>query len=182
MNKMHANEFEIDDILVRDLIKKQAPQWSDLSLRRVQSSGTDNALFRLGNDYIVRLPRVEQVPGCVHKSIDKEYKWISQIAQHLSTPISEPVFKGSPNNVYPWPWMVMKWHEGNNPDFEKNNEYHAFAKALADFLNQLHCVKLANGPASRRGVPLIHLDEQTRQAISELEREVDIAPPVNART
>ena len=173
---MHEHELEIDERLVRALIQEQCFPWAHLALTRVTSSGTDNALFRLGDDFVVRLPRVEWDPGSNDKNIDKEYEWIRKIAPCLKTSISEPLFKGHPNEYYPWSWIVAKWNDGDNPWFEKNNEYQLLAKDLACFLNDLHTISLTNGPHSRRGVPLTSsdLDAETRQAISELEGEVDI--------
>jgi len=43
MGKMHENEFEINEGIVRTLLKSQCPQWSDLSISPIKSSGTDNA-------------------------------------------------------------------------------------------------------------------------------------------
>ena|SRR3990167_2299637 len=170
MTKMHENELEIDEALVRALLKEQYPQWADLHLQHIKSSGTDNALFRLGDDYVVRLPRVDWAV----KSIDKEYEWVPSIAEFLKIPVSEPLFKGNPSKLYSSAWMITKWNDGHNPDFEKENEYEALAKDMADFLNELHGIKLAGGPASRRGVPLKQLDEQTGKAIGELAGEIDI--------
>ena len=56
--KMHTDEVEIGDDLVRRLLTEQFPQWSTLPLARVESAGTDNAIFRLGDDLAVRLPRI----------------------------------------------------------------------------------------------------------------------------
>jgi aminoglycoside phosphotransferase (APT) family kinase protein len=69
MAKMHENELEIDENLVHTLLKHQCQEWANLPLKPIQSSGTDNTLFRLGNEYIVRLPRIEWAT----ESIDKEY-------------------------------------------------------------------------------------------------------------
>ncbi len=174
MAKMHENEFEIDELLVHALLEEQCPQWAYLPLHAVASSGTDNALFRLGNEYVVRLPRVEWAVGSVTTSIAKEFEWIPKISRLLKIPISEPVFKGSANSYYSWPWIVAKWHDGYNPLFEQHDEYELLAQDVAIFLNELHGISLANGPASRRGVALHELDKETRQAISELEGEVDV--------
>lgn len=170
MVKMHENEFEVDEDLVRALLKSQCPHWANLSLKAVLSSGTDNALFRLGTDYVVRLPRIDWAA----ESIDKEYEWVPKISQFLKIPISKPLFKGNPNKHYPWPWIVAKWNEGGNPKFEQKNEYELLAKDMAYFLNELHEIKLANGPSSRRGTPLKKLDVDTRKAIDELAGEIDI--------
>ena len=171
---MHENEFEMDENLVHTLLKSQSPHWANLPLKAIVHSGMDNALFRLGREYVVRLPRIEWVPGSIVKSINKEYEWVPKIARFLKVPISEPLFKGNPNQSYPWSWMVTKWNEGHNPDLEKENEYEPLAKDLADFLNALHGIALTNGPSSRRGVPLKGVDAETRKALSELEGEIDI--------
>lgn len=174
MSKMHENEFEIDESLVHILLKSQCPRWANLPLKAIHSSGTDNALFRLGSEYVVRLPRIEWEPGSIIKTINKEYEWLPKLARLLKIPISEPVFKGESDNSYPWIWLVTKWNEGHNPYFEKENEYEFLAKDLANFLNELHGIDLATGPTSRRGVPLKEVDTETRNAIGELEGEIDI--------
>ncbi len=171
---MHDNEQEVNITLVQSLLKEQCSQWADLALNAILSSGTDNALFRLGDKYVVRMPRIEWSPGSVSNVINKEYYWVPQIAQHLKTPISEPVFKGRPNETYPWPWSITKWNDGHNPDFEKENEYDKLAVDLAYFLNELHGIKLSEaGPFSRRGVPLKELDIETRKALKALENDMD---------
>lgn len=172
---MHENEFEIDEDFVCSLLKSQCPEWAHLPLKPIVSSGTDNALFRLGDSYIVRLPRIEWEPGSNNKSINKEYEWLPKIIRFLKTSISEPVFKGNSDQFYPWSWLITKWNEGHNPDFEKENEYALLAKDLAHFLNELHRITLTNGPLSRRGVPLNTkiVDEETRNAISRLKEEID---------
>ena len=173
---MHDNELEIEEHLVRSLLKSQCPQWAPLSLARIQSSGTDNVLFRLGTKYVVRLPRIEWTPGDTEIKINREYEWVPRIAKSLNTPISFPIFKGNPDENYPFPWLITKWAEGNNPDFEIHNEYELLAKDLAIFLNDFHRINLKNGPSSRRGIPLKEqrLDEATRNAISQLQGEIDV--------
>ncbi|CEG57855.1 aminoglycoside phosphotransferase family protein [Legionella fallonii] len=176
MAKMHENELEIDEGLVHKLLKNQCSHWANLLINPILSSGTDNALFRLGSEYVVRLPRIEWAPGSINKSINKEYEWIPKIARLLKISVSEPLFKGNPEEFYPWVWTVTKWNEGHNPNFEEDKEYELLAKDLALFLNDLHEIKLSDGPTSRRGIPLKtkELDEETRKAIGELEGEIDL--------
>ncbi|STX46922.1 aminoglycoside phosphotransferase [Legionella hackeliae] len=169
MAKMHENEFTIDEDLVRHLLQKQCPQWKNLSLAPILSSGTDNALFRLGDDYVVRLPRIDWAT----ESIKKEYEWVPKISQCLKMPISEPFFKGAPETFYPWAWLIVRWNEGYTPPFENDSEYEVLAKDLACFLNELHSITLENGPLSRRGVPLKELNEETTQALAQLKDDID---------
>ena len=52
--KMHADEVDIDAALVARLLTGQFPDWAGLPIEPVASSGTDNAMFRLGPDLVVR--------------------------------------------------------------------------------------------------------------------------------
>ena len=56
---MHADEIETDADLVHRLVAAQFPQRAELPIRDVPSAGTDNALYRLGEDMLVRLARIE---------------------------------------------------------------------------------------------------------------------------
>jgi aminoglycoside phosphotransferase (APT) family kinase protein len=70
--KMQADEVSVDTSLVRRLLSTQFPQWSKLPLRPMPSTGTDNAIFRLGDEMGVRLPRIHWAI----EQIDKENDWL----------------------------------------------------------------------------------------------------------
>ena len=164
MKKMHKNELDITEGLVRNLLKQQCTKYSNLDLVRIPSSGTVHALFRLGEQYVIRLPRIEASSG-----IEKEWTWLKQLALYLDTPISAPIFHGQASEHYPWSWLISPYYQGSNPDFEHKNEHHQLAIELAEFLNQFHAIPLIeNAPLSRRGVPLRNLDAETRQEIAKI--------------
>jgi aminoglycoside phosphotransferase (APT) family kinase protein len=60
---MHAGEVDTDAALVRRLLVVQFPQWADLPIAPVPSAGTDNTLYRLGDDLAVWLPRTDLTGG-----------------------------------------------------------------------------------------------------------------------
>lgn len=72
VGKMHPDEVDIDVSLVDQLLADQFPQWANLPVKPVTSAGTDNALYRLGNDMVVRLPRIHWAVN----QIDKECQWL----------------------------------------------------------------------------------------------------------
>src|SRR5436309_841627 len=109
--KMHADELHTDVALVRRLLAAQFPELADLPIERLSSSGTVNALYRLGHSLVVRLPRTEWGVGAV----ERELRWLPKLAPHLRVKISEPVAKGSPGEGYPWDWGLYWWLEGENP-------------------------------------------------------------------
>jgi hypothetical protein len=54
---MHTDELEVTAVLVRQLLREQFPDLSDLLLRRIEPEGTVNSIFRLGDELAVRLAR-----------------------------------------------------------------------------------------------------------------------------
>ncbi len=68
---LHADEIPIDLPLVRALVDRALPACAALPLRPLGYSGSSNALFRLGDELLVRLPR--QPGGST--TIDKEARW-----------------------------------------------------------------------------------------------------------
>lgn len=174
---MHDNEIALTEKDVRLLLQQQFPQFADLALSYIQESGTENALYRLGDEYIVRLPRfVSDIDAFEknEKTLEKELEYLPYLAKHLSFSISRPLFKGMPSKDYPFSWTIAKWNEGHNPGFEEKDEYSEFAKDMAEFVNQFHAIPVETGPHSRRGVKLINLDEETQDALSQLNEDIDV--------
>lgn len=166
---MHENELAIDEPLVRQLLNAQFPQWAHLPLKRVKSAGTDNAIYRLGTDMCVRLPRIAGLD--VH--IETEHRWLPQLAPLLPLAIPIPLAKGTPTENYPWHWSIYRWLEGENAFIAHIVDLQQAAIDLAQFLLTLQQIDSAGGPPSRRGVPLSTQDNQTRRAIESLHGIID---------
>ena len=168
--KMHDNEVDIDESLVRQLLSEQFPQWADLSIISVQSAGTDNAIYRLGVDKCVRLPRISEAA----KDVEKEQRWLPLFASTLPLPIPVPLGKGRPTERYPMGWSVYPWIEGHNATNESLANQHKAAIDLAQFIMALQRIDIAGAPSSRRGVPLVEQDSETRHAIKSLRGSIDM--------
>ena len=170
MAKMHADEFEIDILLVKRLLSSQFPHWADLPLKPVPSAGTDNALYRLGNDKVIRLPRINWAVG----DVEKEWHWLPKLAPLLPIAIPKPLAQGIPTTDYPWPWGIYSWLEGSNPIVEHISDPLSLTHDLIAFIKALHKVDLPNGPASSRGGPLQNQDSEARKALKQLEGMIDV--------
>lgn len=166
---MHDNEIVIDVLLVRQLLSAQFPQWADLSISPVQSVGTDNAIYHLGTDMCVRLPRIANAA----ELIEKEQRWLPQLAQKL--PLATPVLlgKGIPDENYPWHWSIYQWLEGEDASIRQITDLNQDAIDLAHFLIALQKIDTTDGPPSRRGVPLAMQDNATRSALQSLDGVID---------
>ncbi|MGB2876148.1 MAG: aminoglycoside phosphotransferase family protein [Gaiellaceae bacterium] len=167
--KMHAHEISTDVGLVRRLLAAQFPEWAELPIEHFPSSGTVNALYRLGDDLVVRLARTDWGVG----AIDRELRWLPRLAPLLPVEIPVPHAKGRAGEGYPWDWGVYPWLAGEHPAAGAIAEQGSLARDLARFVAALHGVDLANGPPSGRGASLTRFDEPTRAALPALEGVID---------
>jgi aminoglycoside phosphotransferase (APT) family kinase protein len=162
----------IDDVLVRELIAGQFPQWAGLAVRRWPSGGTVNAMYRLGDDMVVRLP-LRGGAGAV----SMEQRWLPRLAPLLPARIPEVVGVGVPAKGYPSPWSVQRWLAGEHPEAGALSEPVALAGDLAAFVAAMRSVTLPGAPKAHRGGPVASLDAETRAAIGALrgipEEDVD---------
>jgi aminoglycoside phosphotransferase (APT) family kinase protein len=156
MAKMHADELEIDEALVRRLVGEQFPEWRDLPLRRVEPAGTVNAIFRLGDELSVRLARRAgpTEPG------GKEHDWLPRLAPLLPVEIPLPVGQGHPTVGYPWFWDIHRWVAGQTLPIEEIDSIRA-ARDLAALVAALQKVSPAGAPPGR-GIPLAERDRELR--------------------
>ena len=161
--RMHADELELDEALVRRLLAEQFPEWSDLPLTRVEPAGTVNAIFRLGSELSVRLARREgpTEPG------GKELDWLPKLAPLLPLELPVPVAQGRPTDEYPWFWDVHTWIEGETVPVEELDAIQA-ARDLAAFLGALQEVDPLGAPPGR-GIPLADRDPGIRHWLARLD-------------
>ncbi|MBD2868690.1 aminoglycoside phosphotransferase family protein [Paenibacillus arenilitoris] len=161
----------IDETLVKRLLAAQFPQWAHLPLRKLASTGTDNAIYRLGDEMAVRLPRVEWAAG----QAETEYAWLPKLAPHLPLAISQPLALGTPAEGYPWHWSVHRWLEGENATTGRIDDLRQAAIDLAGFVAALQRIDAAGGPPPGfgRGMPLATRDAYVRDAIAQLHGTID---------
>ena len=161
-DKMHADEVDTDASLVRRLLTKQFPQWADLPIERVESAGTDNAIYRLGDGMAVRLPRIHWAI----EQVGKEHKWLPRLAPLLPLAVPAPLAKGAPGEGYPWDWSVQRWLVGENATIEAPADLCQAATDVAQFIAALQRIDPTDGPPASRGVPLALRDSPMRAAIA----------------
>jgi aminoglycoside phosphotransferase (APT) family kinase protein len=166
-DKMHADEVDIDADLVAQLVVEQFPELADQPIRPVQSTGTVNAIYRIGDDLCARLPRVGSWAG----DLKNEAHWLPMLAPHLSLRVPVPVATGQPGNGYPFGWAVYEWIDGQPYADELVDDERQAARDLAQFVAELRAiVPVDTAPRGGRR-PLVEQDASTREAI-DLSRDV----------
>jgi aminoglycoside phosphotransferase (APT) family kinase protein len=155
--RVHDDELDIDEPLVRALLSDQFPQWADLPLVRA-GDGTVNVIYRLGDALSIRLPRRDGPEA----EDDLEFLWLPVLAPHLPVAIPQPVARGRPGDGYPWYWSIHTWLDGELPD-----QWLA-PDEVADFVEALQRIDAAGGPAPVVR-PLSLRDANVRQALERVE-------------
>ncbi|MER7006792.1 phosphotransferase [Dactylosporangium sp. NPDC000555] len=142
-------DIAVDASLVRRLILEQHPDL-DGPLTPV-AMGWDNAIYRLGADLAVRLPRRRVAAELVYR----EQQWLPRLAAALPVPVPVPLRVGVPSAGFPFPWSITPWLTGTVVAASPVAPRAAFAEQLAGFLAALHVPAPAAAPANPvRGVPL----------------------------
>ena len=165
----------VDVDLVSQLLADQFPHWAHLPLLPLGAAGTDNAIFRLGHDLVVRLPKVDWAVG----QAEKEHLWLPKLAPLLPLQVPTPLALGEPGCGYPWRWAVCRWVPGEVAIPANISDVGATAQALAEFVRGLQRIDIDGGPRAGRqnhyrGLPLAALDGRVRGALGELGNRVDV--------
>lgn len=138
------------------------PRLSGLPLTALPAQGSSNALFRLGDELLVRLPR--QPGGSA--SIEKEARWLPYVAPHLPVDVPQVVAVHDPALGYPERWSVVRWLEGSpvapgSGSAELARDLAAVVLALRDLPVSTEAVADAS-LRWYRGEPLASRDADTR--------------------
>jgi aminoglycoside phosphotransferase (APT) family kinase protein len=141
-------EVEIDEELVRALLRRQHADLAELPLQAA-GSGWDNAIYRLGPTLAVRLPR-RAVAAIL---VEHEQRWLPGLGSVLPIPTPVPVRIGLPDDSYPWRWSILPWLSGITAD--RCEPPATEARRFGEFLAALHRPAPDDAPRNPfRGVPL----------------------------
>ena len=180
MSRLHSDELSIDVALVRRLVDTAFPQYADHDLAPTGDSGSSNALFRLGEDMLVRLPRQ---PGG-GATIDKEARWLPFVGSRTTFAIPTVFGVGEPDLGYSERWSITNRLDGvrATPPLPgaDNSSRAGLGKDLAQFVTELRAMEVPPEAADDetlgwyRGLPLASLDSDFRDAAAEC-RVLDLA-------
>lgn len=165
---MPAAEFDITVELVAKLVRQQFPALGDLPIAALDH-GWDNALFRLGDDLVVRLPRRDVAAALILH----ERRWLPDLCTDLPLPTSAPLHAGVASAAFPWPWNIAAYLPGTSVmtiiDRGMPFDMVDAATRLGAFLAAFHCAAPPDAPANPyRGIPLADRDDVFHQHLSSL--------------
>ncbi|MES2202278.1 MAG: aminoglycoside phosphotransferase family protein, partial [candidate division FCPU426 bacterium] len=166
---------ELDQALIGRLLAAQFPTWAGLAMELFLPSGTDNQLYRLGNDKVLRFPRSTGT----NQTLKKEREWLPRLAPQLPLAIPIPLASGAPGEGYLFEWAVYSWLPGENLVDTPVRDKNQLALDMAQFITALQRISPQGGPLPAehnffRGVPLQQRDAATRKAIEALGPQIDV--------
>lgn len=179
MPTLFEGETPVDLDTVRSFVGSQCPQWRDLPLRAMTTSGTEHTTYRLGSDLLVRVPRNADAEAGLHKEIE----WLPRLrgSTGLEMPVIEHV--GEPNNAYPHTWTVNRWITGDDASDKvlAGEIPDQWADTLAEVVRSLRAVNLAavapaHLPQGGRGGHLNDRLEGLRSATDPVSGPLDPSP------
>lgn len=150
---MHEGERVVTPSLAVGLVAEQFPQWVGLALQPLAVAGSDNVMIRLGDDLVLRFPRVASAV----EALQVEARWLDWVARVSPLTVPEVVAIGRPGLGYPWPWTVLRWIAGTDALAAPVDDLLA-AEALAGFVLALR------GQAVPKGLPVKQGNLQSRDA------------------
>jgi aminoglycoside phosphotransferase (APT) family kinase protein len=166
---MHPDQVDISVEVVAALVTEQFPQWRELPIRPVTAHGTVNALFRLGDEVVLRFPLQPSLDPGLREELRTEQDHARRIAAHVSVDIPEPLGFGEPGEGYPGPWTAYGWIPGQPAGAGRIGDPGVFARDLAGFVTALHAIDTGNQSwnGRSRGGPLLRADQYVRSALAQ---------------
>jgi len=173
---MHDDQVDVTSEIVAALIQEQFPEWSGEAIRPLSSTGTVNAIFRIGNDLSARFPLRPTDAAEALAVLEQEARASAELAQVSRFPAPEPVALGKPGAGYPMPWSVQTWLPGTIASDTDPSGSDAFAEDLAAFIATLRNAetrgRLFSGEG--RGGVLAHHDDWMAKCFEESEGLLDV--------
>lgn len=171
--QLHDGQAAIDDELVGRLLATQHPDLAGLPLREVDSAGTVNAVYRLGDELCVRLPLLASGEA----SLARETEWLGWLASSLAVDLRMPelVGEGEPDVDlgYPFRWVLYRWLPGEEAPIGSTDD--GLADDLVALLAALRALPVDGAPVAGGRRALADHDDGVRAAIQSLDDDL-VAP------
>jgi aminoglycoside phosphotransferase (APT) family kinase protein len=132
---MHPDQLDVTEATARTLVSEQFPRWRNLFVRRIATSGTVNAIFRIGESLAARFPLRPGDPDAVAR----EAEAARELLGRTRFPTPEPIAVGEPGHGYPMPWSVQTWLPGT-PATDADAGSVPFALDLAEFIRDVRAI------------------------------------------
>jgi aminoglycoside phosphotransferase (APT) family kinase protein len=138
--QMHAGQLTVSTEVVSMLVRTQFPQWAGMPVSSLAAQGTVNAIFRIGDTLVARLPLQPGPTESIRRTIEAETAAARELLHRTSFLTPEPVAVGAPGVGYPQPWSIQTWVPGIVATEQDPGASVAFAGDLALFVSEVRAL------------------------------------------
>jgi len=158
----------LEQNVAAQMIAGQFPELAGRPVRPLAGKGTDNHIFRIGDDLCARFPKAAWAAGTATREA-------MALARFAASPLAVPEVYGlgAPTDEYPHPWSVLSWLPGEVMEDSALGDSVAAAGQLAEFFRFVRDVPVdgafAFGPSNNgRGAPLAKRTARFEAALAHL--------------
>ncbi len=148
---MHEDQVHIDAEIATALIRDQFPEHRDQPIVALPGLGTDNAIFRIGSGLAARFPLHAMDPGTCTMQLRAEAAAMTAFARHAPVATPRPIGIGRPGPLYPLPWAVQTWIEGEVATPDGLADSAAFARDIVTLVTKLRGAETGGGRFDGQG-------------------------------
>lgn len=134
---MHSDQIHIDADIVRAMVFDQFPEHRHEKIEQLGAIGTVNAIFRIGSSVAARFPLRAMAPVECANMLRNEAAAMTEFAAHSSVACPRPLGLGQPGPLYPLPWAMQSWIEGDVATHDGLAASATFARDIARLIASL---------------------------------------------
>jgi aminoglycoside phosphotransferase (APT) family kinase protein len=138
---VHADQVHIDSEITHAMIRDQFPQFRDQPIAEFRGTGTDHAIFRIGAGLAARFPLRATDPAACADRLRDEAAAMTAFAEHAPFATPRPIGLGRPGPLYPLPWSVQTWIEGDVATPDGLAQSAPFARDIARLIASLRAAE-----------------------------------------
>lgn len=159
---MTSEKSPIDVFLIRSLLSEQFPQWQNLPLVLIPGDGTDNVIYKLGEDKCIRFSCAPEITAKVRG----QYSFLKEMPP-LPLFIPTLLVEARASKLYNGYWSVWSWLKGRDAFVSPPQDLCQAARDLATFLKTVHQARPPKGlHLAYRGCPLSFREEAVQKAVT----------------
>ncbi len=173
---MHVDQIAVSPHQVGALIIDQVPSLAGQAIVPVDSGGTVNAIFRIGDTATARFPLRNGDPDQLLSRLRSEFEASAELMRACQMPAPTPLHVGHPGHGYPLPWTVQSWVAGTPATPSGDEHSTTLAVELAVVIDRLRAcdTRSRRFEGAGRGGRLGDHDEWVVDSIARSEGLLDV--------
>ncbi|MEZ2373434.1 phosphotransferase [Arthrobacter sp. RCC_34] len=134
---MHENQLVLSEEHAAFLIARRFPEYRGHVIRRLETSGTVNAIFRVGEEATARFPLLSHDSTGPDPALAREASAMGEFLQASPFPGPRPLGIAEPSAACPGGWSLQSWLPGVTPSPHSHESSDGLADDLADLITAL---------------------------------------------